>query len=381
MERWAEWRKCHEVNDFVPLIASGVHRTFRAVSERITAYAEDVVAGLMPLQFQRPEIDKSAVTEAMGRYLSERSEVQRPSLWFENPNAARAYVRTTSSQPPRAAYWPGLRLTRAFDAAWHGDGFDPRVRNHLPALEGYEDLDWLNWTTNVPLVRDRGDSEADLKRYERLQNLAVALADSPNGQSLEGRSDVSAIDIQALSPFTPPMGMWTPLTEAFAAGLFYFWVGPTEIVCIPRPSLWIADGQLHRADGPAVAWSTGESHYFWRGVGVPNWVIEEPQKITPKVIDGEANLERRRCLIERFGEEAYLRFRGAEPIDEDRYGRLWGLPINGRRLLEVDNGTPDPDGTRRKYFLSVPPSVQSAHEAVAWTYGLRPEQYDITKRT
>jgi hypothetical protein len=44
-------------------------------------------------------------------------------------------------------------------------------------------------------------------------------------------------------------------------------------------------------------------------------------------------------------------------------------------------GTREPDGTRRRYFLHVPPSMQSPRQAVAWTYGLSPEQYEIAVRT
>jgi hypothetical protein len=43
--------------------------------------------------------------------------------------------------------------------------------------------------------------------------------------------------------------------------------------------------------------------------------------------------------------------------------------------VEVVNGTPEPDGTRRHYFLQVPPDLHSAREAVAWTYGMTAQQY------
>ena len=32
------------------------------------------------------------------------------------------------------------------------------------------------------------------------------------------------------------------------------------------------------------------------------------------------------------------------------------------------NSTPEPDGTRRTYFLRVPPQMRTAREAVAWTF-------------
>jgi hypothetical protein len=49
------------------------------------------------------------------------------------------------------------------------------------------------------------------------------------------------------------------------AGLFCYWVAPTEVVCVPRPALFATDGLLHRMDGPAVAWASGETYAFYRG--------------------------------------------------------------------------------------------------------------------
>jgi hypothetical protein len=39
-------------------------------------------------------------------------------------------------------------------------------------------------------------------------------------------------------------------------------------------------------------------------------------------------------------------------------------------MVEVLNSTPEPDGTRRTYFLRVPPEIETAREAVAWTFGM-----------
>jgi len=44
--------------------------------------------------------------------------------------------------------------------------------------------------------------------------------------------------------------------------------------------------------------------------------------------------------------------------------------------VEVTNGTAEADGSRKTYWLNVPPEMRSAKAAVAWTYGMTPEQYD-----
>jgi hypothetical protein len=92
-----------------------------------------------------------------------------------------------------------------------------------------------------------------------------------------------------------------PMVDAFEAGLFFFWITPSEVIWVPRPVLSIADGRLHREDGPAVEWATGERYWFWRGTLVPQWVIEDPSSITPAAIRAETNQDIRRCMQERVG--------------------------------------------------------------------------------
>ncbi len=52
------------------------------------------------------------------------------------------------------------------------------------------------------------------------------------------------------------------------------------------------------------------------------------------------------------------------------------LPVNEMRrdepivMVEVLNSTPEPDGTRKTYFLRVPPTMRTAREAVAWTFDM-----------
>jgi hypothetical protein len=44
-------------------------------------------------------------------------------------------------------------------------------------------------------------------------------------------------------------------------------------------------------------------------------------------------------------------------------------------MVEVVNATPEPDGTRRVYWLRVPPGTRTAREGVAWTFGLSEDRY------
>ncbi len=57
---------------------------------------------------------------------------------------------------------------------------------------------------------------------------------------------------------------------------------------------------------------------------------------------------------------------------------LYKVDIKGKdpiALVLVENSTPEPDGSFRKHVLTVPPTVESAREAVAWTFGMSAEEY------
>jgi len=159
------------------------------------------------------------------------------------------------------------------------------------------------------------------------------------------------------------------------------WVLPHENVC------WVAErhnvlkvdaaGRLHSADGPAIAYPDGWTAHFWKGVRVPSWLIERPDLITSSAIDRELNRNIRRCMIDILTPERFIAMSGAVPVSVDDTGVLWRKQWfrDAWAAVEVVNGTPESDGTRKRYFLQVPPDVHSAREAVAWTYGLTPQQY------
>ena len=44
-------------------------------------------------------------------------------------------------------------------------------------------------------------------------------------------------------------------------------------------------------------------------------------------------------------------------------------------MVEVINSTPEPDGSRKTYWLRVPPTTQTAREGVAWTFGMGASEY------
>jgi hypothetical protein len=187
-------------------------------------------------------------------------------------------------------------------------------------------------------------------------------------------------DVMPWSELTRPMqGIWQ---IAKSAG----WIVPHERVCwvSERPKLLRANAaaRLHCPDGPALQYADGWSFYAWKGTEVPAWMIEHPENITPDTVAGVVDPVLRNCMIEIMTPERFVRMGGASRVAQDETGILWrklwsyrGITIGSWTGVEVVNGTPEADGSHRRYVLRVPSRMRTAREAVAWTYGLSPERY------
>jgi hypothetical protein len=174
-----------------------------------------------------------------------------------------------------------------------------------------------------------------------------------------------------------------PLSGLWQVAANVGWIVPHENVC------WLSERhyalktdtnneRLHCATGPALAYRDGLTLHMWKGVQIPGTLVESPSRITARSIDRELDPVVRRCMIDIITPERYIAMGSAVRISQDDTGTLWRKlwwGFDAWAAVEVINGTPEPDGTRKHYFLQVPPTVRTAREAVAWTYGLSEHQY------
>ncbi len=160
------------------------------------------------------------------------------------------------------------------------------------------------------------------------------------------------------------------------------WIIPHKNICwVSEPPQTVrtdASGRLHCDKGPALQYRDGWTVYAWKGVEVPSRIIERPSEISHADIDRASDIHVRRCMIERLTPQRFIESGAAFRISEDDTGVLWERRWpdgDAWAAVEVINGTPEPDGTRKRYFLQVPPNMLTARSAVAWTYGLTARQY------
>jgi hypothetical protein len=165
------------------------------------------------------------------------------------------------------------------------------------------------------------------------------------------------------------------------------WILPNERICwlSERPTTIRSDsnGRLHAADGPALSYRDGWSVHAWKGVLVPAWIIDRPERINVRSIAANHDPQIRRCMIDILTPQRFIAEGGAYRVSQDEIGTLWRQRWRWEAwaAVEVVNGTAELDGTHKHYFLQVPPTVRSAREAVAWTYGLTEQRYRPKLRT
>jgi hypothetical protein len=225
---------------------------------------------------------------------------------------------------------------------------------------------------------------------ERIRTgVVAALAESP-----EDESDVRLVLLDAvlgqhdaawLAAFDGRGDRLDGLAEV-ARHAGWWWPYERTVVISERPETLHRDeaGRLDRGDGPALSYRDGFALYAWRGMPVPAEFLAELTALTPERIREEENAELRRVMLEFYGYDRYLTESGAEPVHRDETGILWRIALDGDEdvvMVEVVNSTPEPDGTHRTYWLRVPPSIRTAKDGVAWTFGLDGEAYAPLRQT
>ena len=160
----------------------------------------------------------------------------------------------------------------------------------------------------------------------------------------------------------------------FSKEVGWWWPFEGAVIMTERPVFICLDddGRLHHENRMALEYADGTGVYAWHGVRVPEWIILEPDKITPELVLTEDNQEIRRVMLERYGWDLLLENVEAKELHSD----CTGLLVCTDRLSEYLDGEDDEarfvlvkdPSTERRYALRVPPDIDSARAGVAWTF-------------
>jgi hypothetical protein len=162
-----------------------------------------------------------------------------------------------------------------------------------------------------------------------------------------------------------------------------YWLGNKEAILVRRPCVLSRDGQglLHSATGKCIEYPDGWGISAWHGVRVPEQVILRPETLTRDDFLHEKNVEVRRVIQERMGSRFVVEL-GGQVLDQGPRGVLYEVrlpeddPEQVAHYVQVQDAS-----TERHYFLRVPPTIQTAAEAVAWSFQLAVDDYRPAQET
>jgi phage baseplate assembly protein W len=153
----------------------------------------------------------------------------------------------------------------------------------------------------------------------------------------------------------------------------FYWTLDDVCFASERPSEIHLDGEgrLHYDTGMSIKYAgTGWGLYHWHGTQVPpEWIVER-HKLTSKMALTWTNIEQRRAACEILGWDRILTELKSKIVDRDGDPEIGELvevelpEIGKERFLRVLCGT------KRQFALPVPPTMKTALEAQAWTWGL-----------
>lgn len=160
-----------------------------------------------------------------------------------------------------------------------------------------------------------------------------------------------------------------------------YWLIQDGAFIVHRPRLLARDdaGRLHSETGKCIEYRDGWGFYAWHGVAVPEKVILAPEQLTREDFLYAQNLEVRRIIWERMGDNSVAKL--GDVIDRGPRGVLYEVllpsgPERRARYVQVQDAS-----TARQYFLRVPPTIQTAAEAVAWSFQMPVEAYNPAQET
>jgi hypothetical protein len=346
--------------------------------------------------------DQERAERAVRRLYRAHQRATPAMVWFSSPAAAADELggpreRRNVSTWRIAGQRPGESLARPFEAGLRTAldrqlPSDVRVRGGAAMVSAAYIERTLRFADVHPTPVLLQRAYAEMKTYGELDIACDPVWDHQLGEP-EFRSGFYGKHLDWLAKFafyrkhaevrfTPDSSRqfdaWLELVRCCSA----FW--PYEgVVLVARPPsfahfdpLW----RLHHPSRPALEYSDG-SHYFWHGTRVPaSWIVD------PSGVDAIHSLfwssvEERRVGLEIVGWHRLLQQLSPELIDRDpdpTVGELLEARMpDGEtlRFLKVRCGT------GREFALSVPPTMRTAREANAWTYGLTQETYELEART
>jgi hypothetical protein len=343
------------------------------------AYAREFARARISALLSTSAIDEQEAEEHLRKAYQAAGVEPVPVRWFDSPLSFVAAYHADGWASTRDSVWASI---------WASVG-DNVVRNIVGdgVWTGVWDNVWASVGDNV--WASVGDNVVWNTVWAMCPTVEVGVGDSAwasEGISLE--ASVGAYDNAgwlAHYAFFHEVFEEHPLIHLarFNEMVSGYYLGKREAWLVRKPIRLERDerGRLHSAEGMCVQYRDGWGFYAWHGVRCSERIILHPESITREEWMEEINLERRRVIQERLGPERFLEVVGGRVLETGSRGSLIEVDLGGdpervARFVRVTDSS-----TSRQYSLRVPPTIDSADEAVAWTFGLDSASYHPLQET
>jgi hypothetical protein len=264
---------------------------------QISTEAQALIDRLARVDPAKPRNDKTAIEKAVTAFLAALGVECPPLVWAEDARTGyRCVVEQAGVKGARKPRWD-TRWEAAWFAARDAIGDDKRGAAWDAAYDAADPI------AEAAAREKLWAAALDATRWAAWSSVPPsamgAVWDHPGTPWANARIGIAYLN--GLAVFDHPAiakyaEIELAMLDAFEAGLFRYWITRSSVICVMQPTLSVVDDDLHRADGPAVWWPSGEQYFFWRGVEVPAWAIEEPEKITDEAMRDEEGETVRRAM-------------------------------------------------------------------------------------
>lgn len=332
--------------------------------------------------------DYGAAGRALENYLAALGLPPRPVRWAADARSGRDAARHADLRAPLAELDEALALARRLNsaalggrgasAAW-GRGLEEIKEMHpLRLLDSVKRIVMRRAAVrHVPWLAYTGGDETHPSNYppRRVEDPAwEAARDTFYSVALDAKQTsasaaVSSFKERRLVVPARVAEACEGMLDAFDAGLWLYWLTPSEVVAAPRPEIRLERLRLHSARGPAISWPGGESYYFLHGTEVAREVVETPAALLdPRMILFERNAQVRAEIVRKVGVERVCDALNARRVDARGDYELLMLDLmDGRERPYLKMRNPSVPGVY--HIEGVAPHCRTVADALAWRNG------------
>lgn len=331
-----------------------------------------IMRRLSAVDFRSGYVNREAVEVTLHGHLSLLGLAPRPVTWAKDGDdaqrrVANAYRNAVAGEVDAALEQVCKGVVEEFDSGWRRPRDEAKTAGRVRQLDAAQSaVCWHSVKFSIPWRLYRPGETGERGRHSSSEFFWRQGGDALEYAARAHAERTWAHQHSGTDARPSNEAVWLPFVDAFADGLWLFWITDSDVIALPRPALRLDGEQVHSAAGPALTWpGSEESYYFLNDVHVPKLLVETPaNQLDPRMILRETNVGVRREIVRKLGIERICDGLGAQSLDRQGDYELLLLDLqDGRRRPFLKMRNP----SMGVYHIEgVAPECHTVAEALAW---------------